>query len=826
MQKLLLSIPLIFLTFSASAQQLVLNWAKSFDNPNNFGSGNGRTVGVDGAGNVYSAGLFEHTLDFDPGPGVYLMEGGSPSKYGIYISKLDAKGNFVWAKQIPTIVEFGQIELKVDNEGNIYLTSDLKNAADMDPGPDVLMMKPTGFRDVFVVKLNTDGKLIWAKQFGGPGDTGPQPLSIDVDKFKNVIVAGIFNNTVDFDPGPGTFNLTSSAHFQAFIVKLNSNGELIWAKQFGNGPEVYSGCSINDMKFNVQGEIIMTGSFARTCDFDPGPAVYNLTSSPGSLSDGFICKLDANGNFKWVKAIGQSGGNNSYISPMGIEIDGLDNIITTGYFIGNFDFDPGSGVRNFSANPNNCYILKLDAQGNYVWVKIIGGDESDTGNDVVVDALNNVYVIGSFGTSVDFDPGPGTYIINSPHYGADVVVKLNSDGGFLLAKPFQSIDYGTTIFRRMDIDPVKNVYVAGVVGGIVDFDPGPEVFPLYGYGPFVLKLSPCLNQTESILYISTCDNYTLNNQTYDSTGTYYQTLLNSTGCDSLITLNLTINKKITEQDLDICEGEYFLSGGKKHFTGGIYFDTLKTTAGCDSIVITHLTVNPKPLPNLGADRDLCRNTLLAITPGKFTSYQWQNNSTIDTFYIMNQPGIYWVKVSNDYNCFAIDTMEVKNIMNVPIDFLKNTDTICNYEKLNLTPFGSYKSYLWSTGEITKTIQVQQPGNYWLKVTDDNGCIGIDSTILMLRECMVGVYVPNAFTPDKNGKNDIFKPMVFGNLIQYHFLIYNRWGNIVFQTNDPQKGWDGTFDGKPQNPSTFVWKCMYELEGEKPKIEKGTVLLIR
>ena len=118
---------LLFCTLQAATQLPVLNWAKAFDDngsPSSNAGGNSRTVGVDLQGNVYTAGLFGNSVDFDPGPGVFSMVSAGISK-NIFISKLDGNGNFVWAKQIPTYVEFGRINLKVDGAGNVYLTSDL-----------------------------------------------------------------------------------------------------------------------------------------------------------------------------------------------------------------------------------------------------------------------------------------------------------------------------------------------------------------------------------------------------------------------------------------------------------------------------------------------------------------------------------------------------------------------------------------------------------------------------------------------------------------------------------------------------------------------------
>ena len=87
-------------------------------------------------------------------------------------------------------------------------------------------------------------------------------------------------------------------------------------------------------------------------------------------------------------------------------------------------------------------------------------------------------------------------------------------------------------------------------------------------------------------------------------------------------------------------------------------------------------------------------------------------------------------------------------------------------------------------------------------------------------------MPNAFTPNNDGRNDLFKPSLFGVVKQYDFAVYNRYGKIVFETKDLSKGWDGSIQGMPQNPGVFIWKCVYQIENQLLTTESGTVLLIR
>jgi gliding motility-associated-like protein len=833
MNKCIVFIFFFFVTKTASSQLPELQWAKAFvaNNQSNYSVySNGRSVAVDRQGNVYSAGLFNHTMDCDPGPAVFDLTAAGPFETSIYITKLSPAGNFLWAIQVPTSISFGSIEINVDKLDNVYLAAYISTPTDFDPGPGNYILTPIGGNDAFVVKYDPNGNLVWAKQFGGPGDTVPRSNVLDIDNNNNIIVCGQFNNTVDFDPGPNTFNLTSSAHIQSFIVKLNNSGDFIWAKQFGNSPVVYSGSSIGDVKCDQQGNIYTVGNFQGLCDFDPGTANYPLQSL--TFSDGFIAKIDGDGKFIWAKRIGlQTANNSGYCQSRGIDVDSDNNVYTTGNFIGTHDFDPGPNTHIISSNTyDDWYLLKLNEQGDFEWVDIFGGYDQDIGADVVVGIDGNVYAVGPIGHITDMDPGPGIHNITSVNqYGTSALVKVNSNGEFIYAVSFESINdvYGSCLTRRMAIDNALNIYITGSFGGTVDFDPGPDVYSIYSgsYGaPMTMKLSRCKNITTANLNISACDSYTLNNEIFDSTGVYTQVIPNSSGCDSIITLTLTINKKFTQQTKTICEGEMFFAGGINQISSGTYIDTLQTVTGCDSIVTTYLSVKPRPSANLGPDKDICTNTQLTLTPGSFANYLWQDGSNANSFTVTT-PGTYWVRVTNNFDCTATDTFIVHTLLPLPANFLKEKDSICSYGNLEIASANAYTNYQWSNGTAGKKMNIQQPGKYWLTVTDANGCSGTDSIVVFPKPCMLGVYIPTAFTPNNDGRNDVFKSLVFGKIVSFKLQVFDRAGQLIFQTTDPDKDWNGCYKGIPYTTSTFVWQCFYQLEGQQPAYQKGTVTII-
>jgi gliding motility-associated-like protein len=144
----------------------------------------------------------------------------------------------------------------------------------------------------------------------------------------------------------------------------------------------------------------------------------------------------------------------------------------------------------------------------------------------------------------------------------------------------------------------------------------------------------------------------------------------------------------------------------------------------------------------------------------------------------------------------------------------------------LKPNQVFSQYAWSNAAITPSVTIQQGGLYWLQVTDKYKCTGRDSILITSKKCLTGLFVPNAFTPQKNGHNDIFKPIVMGNILKFEFTIYNRWGQRVFQSSSLQLGWDGTLAGKPQGNDTYIWTCTYQFENEPVTFNKGTVTLVR
>jgi len=289
-------------------------------------------------------------------------------------------------------------------------------------------------------------------------------------------------------------------------------------------------------------------------------------------------------------------------------------------------------------------------------------------------------------------------------------------------------------------------------------------------------------------------------------------------------LNLIVNKKYITKSVSICQGQTFFAGGANQNAPGTYKDTLQTILGCDSIITTILSVHANPRPDLGADRRLCTNSMATISPGSFISYLWQDNSTAPS-YAVNRPGWYWVKVTDSNNCSATDSLNVLSIDTIPSDFLPPTALICQGTKVLINVPG-YKNYLWSTGATGNYISINNIGTYQLSVTDFNGCKGVDTVVVQKDPHCIPFAIPSAFTPDRNGINDIFKPIINQELNDYHFLIFNRYGQKIFETTDALSGWNGKFKGELQPSGAYVYWIQFRNTVNVPAEYHGSFILIR
>lgn len=680
---LLAAIGLAGLGSQVQAQEAVFDWARQLSGvfADEAGAGNGITI--DRNRNTYTVGSFSGNIDFDPGASAYYLNSSGGIYFNAFVSKLDAQGHFVWAKKMGGTSGTEGNAIAIDENNNIYTTGYFQGTADFDPDTATVhnLSIPGTDAAIFISKLDSSGNFVWAKQIGDGGwDVG---ASIATDAAGNVYLSGQFDGSVDFDPGTGTATLTAVGSNDVFVVKLDPNGQFVWAKQLGgtNG-------SIENKAITIdkKGNVITTGTFSGTLDFNPGTATANLTSSGwGSI---YISKLDPGGNFLFAKKIG--GANTSMGNA--IALDHNDNIITGGFFSSTVDFDPGPGVSNLTATGGgfdfDVFINKMDSLGNFIWAKQLGGSSFEDCKALSVDSRGNVYATGYFSGTADFDPGPGSYPLISA--GSDIyVAKLDSTGNFVWAKQIgEAVTDNSGFGKGLVLDASSNIYTTGSFGGSMDFDPGTgyhsmDAGPLYSDDVFIHKMM-CADTSSSTVTITTdaCASYTLNGYVYTASGTYTQRIPNAAGCDSIITLNLTIGNNL-------------------------------------NITIT--------------------NTNLVLQAGTtYSSYQWLKNSTpitgaANATYTVTENGSYSLVAANATGC--TDTSNIISISNATgignttgeslIKIYPNPASgRINVEAPTLTNLvlSSIEGKTLKQAKAAKEMIIEDiaPGIYFLKVTDQKG----------------------------------------------------------------------------------------------------------
>lgn len=715
----------------------------------------GLSMAFDLSGNIYALGYFKGTVDLDPGPGTYNLTSQAGGAHSMFILKLSSSGNFIWAKMIENSSYTDELQcILTDDTGNIYLASHCGDYGDFDPGPGTYYITGSGGYDILIEKLDSSGNFLWAKNIGGAGYDAAR--SMKMDSLGNLYLTGRFQNTVDFDPGAGVYNLSApgSSH-HIFVLKLDNSGNFIWAKNVGGPSTVDVG---NSIEVDPLGNITVVGECINTSDFDPGPGTYNLTSNGYDM---FLLKLDLLGNF--ISAAIQGGVNNDYA--FASTMDDAGNIYVTGEFIGTVDFDPGPGIFNLTTSgAPHTFVQKLDISGSLIWAFKIGNVNTTGGFGIFIDTTNIMYLTGRLaGPSVDFDPGPSTFNLNG-HGGLDIFsAKFNQCSGPAQPSPIvgnNTVCAGSSQTYSITNDPGASSYtwnlpagwtgssttnsinvIAGSSGGTISVAANscgasiPQtlnvtvipntsstqtisactsyLWPVNGnsyfssgvYNDTISNIGGCdsmitlnltiRNNTSSSQSVTTCDNYTwpVNGNNYTSSGTYNATIPNFAGCDSVITLNLTINNSTSSsQNVTVCNNYTWPVNGNNYTSSGSYNTTIPNASGCDSVITLNLTINNSTSSSQSATA--CNNYTWLVNGNNYTS-----------------SGSYNATVANSLGCDSVITL------NLTIN--NNTSSTINASDC--------ESYISPSGIYTWTTS----GNHMDTIPNSNGCDSIITVMLTI-----------------------------------------------------------------------------------------------
>jgi LPXTG-motif cell wall-anchored protein len=442
----------------ANAQRIDRGYGFTHISDASGGYAYGAATATDGTGNVYVAGSFSGTVDFDPGAGTdnRTSAGGNDA----FLTKYNADGSYGWTKAWGGASSDNATKLSVDANGNMFIAGVFSNTIDFNTGAGTDNRTSVGNTDISLTKYNADGSYGWTKAWGGASYDTPGGLA--VDSTGNPFITGTFDGTVDFDPGAGTDNRTSVSLTDVSLTKYNADGSYGWTKAWGGVDNDYS----SGLAIDGNNKVYIAGTFGSTVDFDPGAGTDNRTSE-GSF-DAYVSRYNADGSYGWTKAWG--GVDND--TAKALKVDSNNNVYIAGMFETTADFDPGAGTDNrISEGGTDAFLTKYNADGSYGWTKAWGGAGSEYMDDLAIDSQNRIHV-AFYNPSLtsDFDPGAGTDIKTTDGSGDFALATFTSNGTYAGA-----LTWGGTSYEELysvAIDANDNMYLVGEVDSTsIDFNP-------------------------------------------------------------------------------------------------------------------------------------------------------------------------------------------------------------------------------------------------------------------------------------------------------------------------------------------------------------------
>lgn len=841
-----------------------------------FDTSAGQTIKADNQGNVYVGGDFEGTVDFDPGAGNtslssnFLIEG--------FLAKYTDNGDFEWVVGLISGNQNRVHDIEIEpTTGDPLISGYFTLTVDFDPlgGGNSIS---SGGMSPFIARYNTNGTLNWVRNFDGSGSSA---RSLSLGNNGTVWCTGILGGTVDFDP-PNNEELSTVGSNDIFVGQYDvTNGDYICAYSFGD-TDLDQGSSITT---NSNGNAIFTGYFEGSIDFDPGAGTEILTSA-GSLDIPLI-------KFNNVCPTSLPALEADFTASE-TEICAGDTIIFTDNSSGTitsweWDFDGANPATESGEGPHEVIF---DTPGSYtIELEVGDGTSTDTETmNILVNALPNVDAgldeticaedtieleatgadnyswdngLGSGATQEIFPTTTTVYTVT----GTDANGCVNEDEVEITVNPLPTLDItsnapicededlnleesnnfvnynwsGPNGFSSTDQNPTNtNMQTADEGWYVAEAEDANSCFNLDSV--FVEVLIPATGTDFQV----ECEEFTwIDGVTYtSSTNTPEFTISEgaANGCDSIVTLDLTINQNVTGVDTQVACAEFtWIDGNTYTESTNTPTHTIENGAanGCDSIVTLDLTIESAPNVDASSNSPICEGDTLFLNASDVSggSYAWtgpqgyqsssQNPSIANINF--NQSGVYQVVMSLGAGCTDTSTVDVEVV--IPEYEVVAIDDSCETStgEIVIEPLDPNSNYTfeWEDGSDQSNLDNLQAGSYTVTITDENNCSAEEEIQLfnLVDDCACFVYVPNAFSPNGDNKND--ELFVRGDCVSsLKFRVFNRWGNLVFETEQLMDGWDGTHKGELQNSGVFVYTLEVTYDNGSTEKESGDITLLR
>jgi Secretion system C-terminal sorting domain len=583
-------------------------------------------ISVDIQHNIYVTGDFRSSLDFDPGPDISAFN--TKGLTDIFLLKLSTSGLYQWAKTFgSTGLDFGQSIIN-DAQRNVIITGRFSDNISF--GDGISMLQSKGSTDIFLAKLDENGRTLWANSYGNTAnDQGNQVI---VNGTGVIYLAGVFRGKVDFDPSFAYNNHSESkGGADAFIAVYNQDGTYNDHISFGG----IANEQMNGIALKSNGEIVSTGGFGAIVDFAPGSAEANVFANGGS--DAFLLNLFICVN-PYLKEVSASKPQNCLGEKALILIrEGYLNSATQWSWqresCGNVTFASGDFI-NVSVTENTSFYVKgsggcvvndlcakVDVEiftdslkmlffnfcdgdsvqvGNKFYKK--SGIYSDTlksksGCDSVV--ISEISVFPKYRRAQAFDicPGQSIRVGNSSYSLSGIYTNI-----FSTINGCDSVIVTTIRVLPSIIDNVEATLCQGetiTIGNVTYGSPGTYIQSSVGGNGcedvLIVKINVLRVNFEQFVHLCDGDSLVVGNKVYKISGNYIDTLEAASGCDSIISSQIRIlSPSGFVGDFIFCEGDSVVVGANVYKTRGIFIDTLINTAGCDSVVFTYIRMYDSP----------------------------------------------------------------------------------------------------------------------------------------------------------------------------------------------------------------------------------------
>jgi gliding motility-associated-like protein len=711
--------------------------------------------------------------------------------------------NYEWAGtnySAPNYAGGGFWNVESDNTGNSYYCGTFTDTCDLDPGPGVMnYFSPNNGFSFYIMKLDPLMQIVWIRVFYNSNFNSVWPCNISINDNNEIGIIGVFEGTYDFNPQGGVYNLTSGNKRSVFVLKLDNQGNFQWVKSFGN--ENYTNhVDYHGIKFDNSGNLIFTTYYRDLFDCNPGPNIsYLPTTNSENLA---IVKLDPNGSFIWGKGIIGSGGAPKVVG-FGLDINMDNAVYSCGGFESQVDFDPSNSTYLLNSQGNmDGYILKLDSNGSFVEALTLSGLGLDYVTSVACSG-NRVYSSGVFKDSAIIKNGANvTSSLTSSLNQGNTIFKTNSD-----LNPIWKIVVDYT--PRSIFSTIDKLYTTGQFYGYdtLDFDHGPsnqKHLPLGQYGAYI----SCIDSSSTFNFASIIDGNWWD-VSYD---------ISVDKCNNIFTSGATGSDTIdfdpgTNQDV-----RHFPMPSSGSFCAGYIhkmnlIDTLEITlTACDSVTIpsidsTFYSSTTFVLPDIditGCD---------SIT--RFDLHIYKKDTT--RFYLISCDSVFWSESnqyylnSGQYYITLVSNSGCDSVLQLNAKIAEVDTTVLSRIEC--------EEYYWDLSSQIYT----ESGIYDITLLNQNGC---DSTVRLDLKIVyqndIGsdtvcihqgtVYIPNAFSPNGDGKNDYFE--IFGIPEPYSLLVLDRWGKIVFSSKNYENNWDGTYESKQLPLGSYTYLIEYKYVNSK------------